>query len=137
MVRRYEEPIDVRTPALQPAGGGGLPWAGERPGPAGEEPDAFLWRGRFYLVREVIDHWQERRAWWRDAGGDGLPDAPTADDRAGENRAGEGRGASAVPSTERRVWRVAASPGRHARTGVYDLGADGEPARWLLLRAHD
>ncbi len=115
MVRRYEESIEVRTPAARHAGG--------------EEPDAFLWRGRIYLVREVIDHWQERRAWWRDpAGEDGPAAAGTEGDTGLGERAGE---------RERRVWRVAASPGRLAGTGVYDLGADGDPSRWLLLRSHD
>ena len=27
-------------------------------------PVAFTWRGRSYVVREVLDHWRERRAWW-------------------------------------------------------------------------
>ena len=52
MVRRYEEPIEVRATADETAGGA---------------PDAFLWRGRLYIVREVLDHWKERRPWWRDA----------------------------------------------------------------------
>ena len=30
-------------------------------------PVAFTWRGRSYVVREVLDHWRERRAWWRTA----------------------------------------------------------------------
>ena len=98
MVRRYEEPIEVR----------------ERDA---SQPDAFVWRGRLYVVRAVLDHWQERRTWWRDVreGSDVLADA-----------------------RERRVWRVEASPGRLAGVGVYDIGAEGfEPSRWRLLRIAD
>ncbi|GAB6897919.1 hypothetical protein JCM9957A_10090 [Kineosporia succinea] len=28
---------------------------------------AFLWRGRLYVVREVLGHWHERRDWWSTA----------------------------------------------------------------------
>lgn len=54
-MRRYEEPIEVRAAADETASG--VPGA----------PEAFLWRGRLYVVREVLDHWKERRPWWRDA----------------------------------------------------------------------
>ena len=111
MVRRYEEPIEVREGEASPAG---------PEGPSGQ-PDAFVWRGRLYVVRTVLDHWQERRPWWRDIreGSDVLMDA-----------------------RERRVWRVEASAGRLAGAGVYDLGADGVGPRtgashWRLLRVAD
>ena len=90
MVRRYEEQVEVR---------------------ATREPEQFMWRGRLFVVREVIDQWQERGAWWRDPG--------EASDEGGP----------------RQVWRVAASAGRHGVPGVYDLGAAG--AAWTLLRAQD
>jgi hypothetical protein len=100
VVRRYEESIEVRADDPQ--------------------PEAFVWRGRLYVVRAVLDHWQERRAWWREAreGTDVLTDA-----------------------RERQVWRVEASPGRLAGVGVYDLGAvadgvEGERS-WRLLRVAD
>jgi hypothetical protein len=111
VVRRYEEPIEVREGQASPAG----------PEGPGGQPDAFVWRGRLYVVRAVLDHWQERRPWWRDIreGSDVLVDA-----------------------RERRVWRVEASPGRLAGVGVYDLGVDGagpsaQPCRWQLLRVAD
>jgi hypothetical protein len=112
MVRRYEEPIEVR--ALSSGRVEGDRWA------VGT-PDAFIWRGRLYVVHEVLDHWQERRAWWRDA-----LDGTDVDDVGGR-----------TVDDERQVWRVAASPGRMASSGTYDLGSDGAPDRWLLLRAHD
>jgi hypothetical protein len=52
MVRRYDEPVDVQA----------RPGAPDEP----DEPTAFVWRGRLYVVRGVLAHWYERRAWWRD-----------------------------------------------------------------------
>lgn len=76
-------------------------------------PVAFTWRGRSYVVREVLDHWRERRAWWRAALQAGGLD---------------------TEHLEERVWRVAASPGRALATGVYELGHAGD---WRLLRVAD
>jgi hypothetical protein len=50
MARRVSELVDVRI--VQEAG---------------EAPMAFLWRGRLYVVREVLGHWRERRDWWSTA----------------------------------------------------------------------
>ncbi|MEP7036138.1 MAG: DUF6504 family protein [Actinomycetota bacterium] len=129
MVRRYEEPIEVR------AGGGAVDLAGDID-PAGRAdrvpdptPSAFLWRGRLYIVREVIGHWRERRAWWREA----LE--PDEDEHV------TGRGMSAASygpdRLEQEVWRVEASSGRLAGTGVYDLGMNGPMRGWRLLRVAD
>ncbi|MGV1008450.1 MAG: DUF6504 family protein [Dermatophilaceae bacterium] len=108
MVRRYNEPVEVKE---------GMPCA-----PASAEldalascaagqPEAFIWRGRLYVVREVLAQWRERRAWWRDA----LDPPP-----------GHPHGIAAA-ARERQVWRVEASPGRLARSGVFDLARD-DPA---------
>jgi uncharacterized protein DUF6504 len=130
VVRRYEEPIEVREGArddLAPGEEG----VQDRGGLGGLGPDAFVWRGRLYVVRAVLDRWQERRPWWRDArereGSDVLTDA-----------------------RERQVWRVEASAGRFAGVGVYDLCADrasgsgvvggagpGTGSQWRLLRVAD
>ncbi len=93
-MRRYDEPVQVRlSEGPDGAHGGG-----------GPVPDAFLWRNRLYVVREVLASWLEREAWW---------EQPTA---------GGGR---AVP--ERTVWRVEAAAGRTLGSGVYDL-AQAAPA---------
>jgi len=126
MVRRYEEPIEVRAGAGDVGPGGDL----DRSDPT---PSAFLWRGRLYIVRDVIGHWRERRPWWR-----GVLD-PDEDD--GET----GRGMSAANGPyclEQEVWRVEASSGRLAGTGVYDLGMNdlgknGPMRGWRLLRVAD
>jgi hypothetical protein len=115
VVRRYEEPIEVRE--AERGGEAGVGVALADPGGPDGQPDAFVWRGRLYVVRAVLDHWQERRPWWRDVreGSDVLTDA-----------------------RERRVWRVEASAGRLAGVGVYDLGADGTGSScWRLLRVAD
>jgi len=117
MVRRYEEPIEVRV-------GEGIDLAGVINRVPDSSPSAFLWRGRLYVVREVIGHWRERRAWWREAFD---PDEDTA-----ENTAAQG-----LDCLEQQVWRVEASPGRLAGTGVYDLGMDGPVRGWRLLRVAD
>ena len=33
-----------------------------------DDPAQFLWRGRLYLVREVLSRWTESGGWWRGAG---------------------------------------------------------------------
>jgi len=88
-------------------------------------------------VRDVIGHWRERRAWWREA-----LDPAEADEEAAA--LGLDRPAQ-LDCLEQEVWRVEASPGHLAGTGVYDLamndlGMDGinGPARsWRLLRVAD
>ncbi|AKT52035.1 DUF6504 family protein [Arsenicicoccus sp. oral taxon 190] len=77
-------------------------------------PLQFIWRGRLYDVRSVVDHWRERRPWWRE-----VPDtrAVTAADLEGE------------------VWRVEAAAGRSGVLGVYDLAVRG--TRWQLVALSD
>lgn len=78
-------------------------------------PTQFLWRGRVHLVRAVQGRWSQRVPWWR----------------AASNAEDDG-GAGGV--LERQVWRVEASAGRAAGTGVYDL-VQGE--QWWLERVAD
>jgi len=125
MVRRYEESIEVR------AGAGDLGPAGEIEA-SGPTPSAFLWRGRLYVVRDVIGHWRERRAWWR-----GVLDPDEADGDTGGVSTANG-----PYCLEQEVWRVEASSGRLAGTGVYDLGMNdrgknGPMRGWRLLRVAD
>lgn len=108
MVRRYDDPVEVR-----PVAGSG-------------RPGQFLWRGRLYVVRDVLAHWVEVGAWWRPRGADGLP---LRIDEAG-----------------RQLWRVEATAGRSApgapgaagaAAGVYDLAYDEAGGSWTLARALD
>lgn len=84
-----------------------------------DRPVSFIWRGRRYVVREVIDCWVERTPWWRLAL---IGDEQTAS-----------------PSMQEQVWRVEATPGRLVSSyvaGVYDL-ACSEAGRWQLRRVCD
>jgi hypothetical protein len=123
MVRRYQELIEVRA-------GGDVSDTDVQ----SSSPSAFLWRGRLYIVRDVIAHWRERRAWWRDA--------LDLDEEEGNARP-EMSATYGLDCLEHEVWRVEASSGRLAGTGVYDLGQDGGPGMdgvargWRLLRVAD
>jgi hypothetical protein len=130
VVRRYEEPIEVRALAAQ---------ATPEAAPA---PDAFVWRGRLYVVRQVLDHWKERRPWWRDALDERRAPAAVATVGSGADGGATGMGTDVLgDARERQVWRVEASAGRMAGTGVYDLGVDPGPGacpqQWRLLRVAD
>jgi hypothetical protein len=58
-------------------------------------PVAFTWRGRRYVVHDVLDHWWETSAWWmRDPAEDGA--------------------AGGVGDDEQERWRVEARAGRSA-----------------------
>ena len=112
-MRRHDEPVQVRLRTTDDAAG---------------TPDAFLWRGRLYVVREVLATWLESEPWWEAARTPGHRVAP-----------------------ERTVWRVEAGAGRQLGVGVYDLaqavaapatagagapGGDvrpGEQDQWWLL----
>lgn len=85
MARRVSELVDVRI--VQEAG---------------DAPMAFLWRGRLYVVREVLGHWRERRDWWSTAAARALH---------GEEWPGDRPASSEGPSFA--VWsgQTAGSPG--------------------------
>lgn len=108
MSRTYADPIDVRRTPDE-----GDPPLGE---PGQGRPDQFLWRGRLYVVREVISHWIESTSWW-----------------GGSRRVLEG----SIPAHEHEVWRVEAQAGRCDSAGVYDLRRDVAADRWVLDRAMD
>jgi hypothetical protein len=131
MVRRYGDPVEVKARS----GHGGV-----GPGDAGEgPPDSFLWRGRLYVVRSVLGHWRERRAWWTESAAravHGELDVVGESEAVGaadDGDAGSGAGGLGV---EREVWRVEASAGRRAGTGIYDL-CRGPVSSWSLQRVAD
>ncbi len=96
---------------------------------SGAVPAAFIWRGRLYVVRDVLAHWRERRAWWRD-----VLEAEEKHVRPGQTLA--------AAASEQHIWRVEASPGWSFAPGVYDLAHDEsaghDPSdRWSLVRVAD
>ena len=119
MSRRYDDPVEVRR--------------------RDDDPAEFLWRGRFYAVREVLARWVETGAWWQQpesvATGSAAAWAGVAGARAGA-AAAAGPSPTALAG-EREVWRVEASPGRAHGAGVYDLCFDWDAGGWTLLRAQD
>jgi len=116
MGRRYEDTVEVRQRA-----DGAL------------DPTAFLWRERLYVIREVLGHWHEPTAWWEQGAARALhgEDAPVA------RRAGGAPAPSRALAGDQEVWRVAASAGRLAGTGTYDLGRAAPEQGWRLLRVVD
>ena len=112
MTRRYGDPVDVRR--------------------RDDAPAEFLWRGRLYVVREVLTHWMESGAWWRSAASPapsppGAVAASIADITSGDITIDE----------ELEVWRVEASAGRLHGTGVFDLGFTWSRGSWTLLQVLD
>ena len=76
-----------------------------------DEPSAFTWRGRRYVVRAVLDHWWETAAWW------------LADD-------------TGVGDDERELWRVeAVAPGRSPV--VLELAHFWSTGRWTVAAVLD
>ena len=127
----------------------------------GPEPAQFLWRGRLYVVREVLARWTEAGGWWEGGvvqaltRGDTaaapaaladpletapIPSSPTWAQRAWGEPApdvGASVGPEGVDDRERDWWRVEAGAGRAAGTGVYDLCFDWSSGSWSLARVLD
>ncbi len=120
-------------------------------------PEQFLWRGRLYVVREVLDRWTESGGWWRSAAvqslstGDAaeapaplqtapLPPSPKWAQRAWGEPAPDvdaSIGPAAIDDGEQDWFRVEAGAGRAAGTGVYDLCFSWSTGRWSLARVLD
>ena len=100
-------------------------------------PRQFLWRGRVYVVRDVLSHWYERTAWWDGAAARAA--LGTADPATGPGVTHDTAGGG--PGAEREVWRVQARAGRSATDGVFDLAVTtaSPTARpsWHLVRVVD
>ncbi len=126
-MRSYHDVVDVRRGLV----------AGQ------EAPEQFLWRGRLWVVRDVLAHWVETGAWWEQAGVAALLGAgPTTDRAAADGTTPttelEGGRLGAELLGERDVWRVEAGRGRGAsNAGVFDLAFDWSDAQWRLLGCAD
>jgi hypothetical protein len=76
-------------------------------------PDRFSWRGRRYLVIEVLLSWLESALWWQ------------------------------RNSTDRQIWRVLAKDASSGRAGVYDVAKETmtqneiEHSRWYIRKVLD
>jgi hypothetical protein len=93
MNRAYGEPVDVQA---RDDG----------------RPTRFVWRGRLYTVRAIVEHWVINREWWQQP--EDEPRQP-----------------------ELVFWRVEAAPGQGMATGVYELRREMATNTWTLRRAAD
>lgn len=113
--------------------------------PGAHAPEAFLWGDRLYLVRAVLGHWKEPRPWWTDRAaqvlrGEDVDIVPPGLTTGPEPAVRRGTGClSAAEDSE--VWRVEASAGRVAASGIYDVlqipDPSGTAGTWRLLRVVD
>lgn len=98
-----------------------------RSAPTGPEPEEFHWRGRRYVVAEVLDRWTESGSWWTGTAVRALH--------------GGGDSSGGVDDHEQVWWRVEAGSGRpallSAGPGVYDLCFEESAGRWTLQRVLD
>jgi hypothetical protein len=105
MTRLHADPVEVRTAAASD----------------GPVPEQFLWRGRLYLVRDVLARWTASGPWWR----------------AIQQSAHEVEG---PPEEDEQWWRVEADSGRLAALsggrGTYDLCFSWRTG-WSLTRVLD
>jgi Family of unknown function (DUF6504) len=76
-------------------------------------PARFVWRGRLYTVRAILEHWVINREWWQDPEASG-PSGPEP----------------GQPELE--FWRVEAAPGQGMAAGVYELRRDVAAGAWTL-----
>ena len=87
-------------------------------------PAQFLWRGRLYVVREVLARWTQSGGWWRGAAVQAVA-------------AGDGAAPVSIDDGEQDWFRVEAGAGRAAGTGIYDLCFDWSTGSWSLARVLD
>ncbi len=117
MARRFRGPIAVAVVTM--ASGGAVDREVAAGPPDSDAPLAFVWRGRRYGVRRVLDRWSEAGSWWRQLA-EGIPLTVTSDSD---------------------VWRVEASRGvatpNSVGTGVYDLVYEQSKDQWHLARVWD
>jgi hypothetical protein len=111
-MRRYDEPIEVRRGLV----------AGQ------EAPEQFIWRGRLWVVRDVVSHWVETGAWWEQDGVAALLGVGAERASGQRSSAPTSAGVSAIPFgadllAESDLWRVEAW--------------DGRRRRWSRRQAHD
>jgi hypothetical protein len=137
-MRRYDDTIEVRRGLVNGT----------------EAPEQFLWRGRLWLVHDVMAHWVETGAWWQQDQVRsllGTDDAPQRDDTGSPGLStGLSAGLSAGPVDgdllgEREVWRVGAASGRagfraevaSGQRGIFDLVFDWGAGQWRLQHSVD
>ena len=99
-------------------------------------PEQFLWRGRLFSVRTVLDHWVDSGTWCLSPVDRGGRKGPLREaERTAEGRVLallDAEQALVALGEQREYWLVEASTGRHAAPGVYELSFDPVSTRWDL-----
>jgi hypothetical protein len=90
-------------------------------------PAQLRWRGRWYVVDEVLDHWVLTGAWWHGAAVTGMITGDAGD--AAELPAG-------IEDEERESWCVVARPRRGAPV-VLELRVSWSTATWTVAGVGD
>ncbi|HEX2175524.1 MAG TPA: DUF6504 family protein [Nocardioidaceae bacterium] len=133
-MRRYDDTIEVRRGLVNGT----------------EAPEQFLWRGRLWLVHDVMAHWVETGAWWQQDQVRSLLGTDDAAQRDDTGSPGLSTGLSTGPVDgdllgEREVWRVGAASGRagfragvaSGQRGIFDLVFDWGAGQWRLQHSVD
>jgi hypothetical protein len=131
-MRRYDDTIEVRRGLVNGA----------------EAPEQFLWRGRLWLVHDVMAHWVETGPWWEQGEVRSLLGTDFAFETGTDSGAGAGPGSGPVCTDllgEREVWRVGAASGRtgfragvaSGQRGIFDLVFDWGAGVWRLQHSVD
>lgn len=125
-MRRYDDTIEVRRGLVNGT----------------EAPEQFLWRGRLWLVHDVLAHWVETGAWWEQGP---VRSLLGTDDATGEPDDADAGQVHTDLLGEREVWRVGAASGRagfragvaSGQRGIFDLVLDWGAAEWRLQHSVD
>lgn len=97
-------------------------------------PERFRWRGRPYLVREVLASWVRVEPWWASPQVRALL---TGADVAGADVAGAALSPLGLQEVEQEHWRVLATAGRSGAPGVFELSRSSADGSWRLTRVLD
>lgn len=111
---------------------------------AAARPEQFIWRGRLFLVRSVLDHWVESGTWCLSAVPSGSGGAPS-DPAGSHGGAPAGRVLAVLDLGQALVaygdqvecWLVEAASGRHSARAVYELSCDLTRQQWSLTMGRD
>jgi len=135
-MRRYDDTIEVRRGLVNGT----------------EAPEQFLWRGRLWLVHDVMAHWVETGPWWEQREAQAVLGTDTGTDTGSAPGAPGAPGASGDDGSvctdllgEREVWRVGAASGRmgfragvvSGQRGIFDLVFDWGAGSWRLQHSVD
>ena len=126
-MRRYDDTIEVRRGLVNGT----------------EAPEQFLWRGRLWLVHDVMAHWIETGPWWEQREAQAVL-GTDAGSVSSDTSGADGQVCTDLLG-EREVWRVGAASGRagfragvaSGQRGIFDLVFDWGAGSWRLQHSVD